>query len=198
MRSRSPRARLQGGLGAPRTGQPPQRRARGSRLDRRHRRGRPAAPPGKRRVGALSAVRPDRAGRHHPGDPVTTRFVVASRQFQDEYPVDLKKVPPQTPTSAGAPRDPSQRAIPPITGDVVLFIHGHSSSAEEAMPLVGPLLAAGGEPGPAGDPHLPRPAVQRVRVDDRAHRHRADRRLPVEHRLPDPRLHRGLRRRLRR
>ena len=49
-------------------------------------------------------------------------------------------MPPQTPTSAGAPPDPSQRAIPPITGDVVLFIHGHSSSAEEAMPLVGPLL----------------------------------------------------------
>ena len=72
--------------------------------------------------------------------PVTTRFVVASRQFQDEYPVKLEKVPPQTPTSAGAPQDPSQRAIPPITGDIVLFIHGHSSSAEEAMPLVGPLL----------------------------------------------------------
>jgi pimeloyl-ACP methyl ester carboxylesterase len=72
--------------------------------------------------------------------PVTTRFVVASRQFQDEYPVDLKKVPPQTQTSAGTPPGPSQRAIPPITGDVVLFIHGHSSSAEEAMPLVGPLL----------------------------------------------------------
>ena len=75
-----------------------------------------------------------------PVTPVTTRFVVASRQFQDEYPVKLAEVPPQTPTSAGAPPDPSQRAIPPITGDVVLFIHGHSSSAEEAMPLVGPLL----------------------------------------------------------
>ena len=72
--------------------------------------------------------------------PVTTRFVVASRQFQDEYPVKLDEVPSQTPTSAGAPPDPSERAIPPITGDVVLFIHGHSSSAEEAMPLVGPLL----------------------------------------------------------
>lgn len=75
-----------------------------------------------------------------PVTPVTTRFVVASRQFHDEYPVKLKEVPPSTPTSAGAPADPSQRAIPPITGDVVLFIHGHSSSAEEAMPLVGPLL----------------------------------------------------------
>jgi pimeloyl-ACP methyl ester carboxylesterase len=62
-----------------------------------------------------------------PVTPVTTRFVVASRQFQDEYPVKLKEVPPQ-------------RAIPPITGDIVFFIHGHSSSAEEAMPLVGPLL----------------------------------------------------------
>lgn len=72
--------------------------------------------------------------------PVTTRFVVASRQFQDEYPVDLEKVPPQTPTSARVPPGPSQRAIPPITENVVLFIHGHSSSAEEAMPLVGPLL----------------------------------------------------------
>jgi pimeloyl-ACP methyl ester carboxylesterase len=75
-----------------------------------------------------------------PATPVTTRFVVASRQFQDEYPVKLKEVPPQTPTSAGAPPDPSQRTIPLITGDIVLFIHGHSSSAEEAMPLVGPLL----------------------------------------------------------
>ena len=62
-----------------------------------------------------------------PVTPVTTRFMVASRQFQDEHPVELTEVPPQ-------------RAIPPITGDIVLFIHGHSSSAEEAMPLVGPLL----------------------------------------------------------
>ena len=72
--------------------------------------------------------------------PVTTRFVVASNQFQDEYPVNLQEVPPETPTSASAPADPSQRAIPPIPGDVIVFIHGHSSSAEEAMPLVGPLL----------------------------------------------------------
>ena len=97
-------ARLQGGLGAPRTGQPPQRGARRSGLDRCHRRGRPAGPAGERRVGALSAVRPDRAGRPTPVTPVTTRFVVASRQFQDEYPVKLKEVPPQTPTSAGRPR----------------------------------------------------------------------------------------------
>jgi pimeloyl-ACP methyl ester carboxylesterase len=59
--------------------------------------------------------------------PVTTRLMIASRQFHDDYPVNLKRLPPQ-------------RAIPPITGDIVLFIHGHSSSAEEAMPLVGPLL----------------------------------------------------------
>jgi pimeloyl-ACP methyl ester carboxylesterase len=59
--------------------------------------------------------------------PVTTRFMVASRQFEDEYPVKLKEVPPQ-------------RAIPPISGEIVLFIHGHSSLAEEVMPLVGPLL----------------------------------------------------------
>lgn len=62
-----------------------------------------------------------------PVTPVTTRFMVASRHVHDEYPVELTEVPPQ-------------RAIPTITGDVVLFIHGHSSSAEEAMPLVGPLL----------------------------------------------------------
>jgi len=62
-----------------------------------------------------------------PVTPVTTRFMVASRQFEDEYPVKLEEVPPE-------------RAIPPITGDVVLFIHGHSSLAEEALPLVGPLL----------------------------------------------------------
>ena len=72
--------------------------------------------------------------------PVTTRFVVASRQFQDEYAVNLNEVPTETPTSAGAPPDPSLRTIPPIPGDIVLFIHGHSSSAGEAMPLVGPLL----------------------------------------------------------
>ena len=51
-----------------------------------------------------------------PVTPVTTRFVVASRQFHDEYPVKLKEAPSETPTSAGAPPDPSQRAIPPITG----------------------------------------------------------------------------------
>jgi len=71
---------------------------------------------------------------------VTTRFMVASRQFEDDYPVVLDEVPPQNRTSAGAPPDPSLREIPQITGDVVLFIHGHSSVAEEAMPLVGPLL----------------------------------------------------------
>lgn len=69
-----------------------------------------------------------------PVTPVTTRFMVASRQFRDEYPVKLKEVPPQ-------------RTIPAITGDVVLFIHGHSSSAEEAMPLVGPLLEQAEERG---------------------------------------------------
>ena len=63
------RACLQGGLGAPGTGQPPPRGARRSRLDRCHRRGRSAAPAGERRLGAFSAVRPDRAGRHHPGHP---------------------------------------------------------------------------------------------------------------------------------
>ena len=72
--------------------------------------------------------------------PVTTRFVVASGRFQDEYPVKLHEVPPETPPSASAPRGSSQRVIPQIPGDVVLFIHGHSSSAEEAMPLIGPLL----------------------------------------------------------
>jgi pimeloyl-ACP methyl ester carboxylesterase len=75
-----------------------------------------------------------------PVTPVTTRFVVASRQFSDEYPVDLTKVPPETPTSSTAPATAGQRTMPTINGDVVLFIHGHSSSAEEAMPLVGPLL----------------------------------------------------------
>ena len=63
----------------------------------------------------------------NPVTPVTTRFMVASRHFQDEYQVKLEEVPPQ-------------RSIPPITGDIVLFIHGHSSLAEEAMPLVEPLL----------------------------------------------------------
>ena len=62
-----------------------------------------------------------------PVTPVTTRFMVASRQFEDEYPVALDEVPPA-------------RQIPSITGDIVLFIHGHSSVVEEAMPLVGPLL----------------------------------------------------------
>ena len=75
-----------------------------------------------------------------PVTPVTTRFVVASRLFHDEFPITLNEVPTETPTSAAAAPNPSQRAMPSINGDVVLFIHGHSSSAEEAMPLVGPLL----------------------------------------------------------
>ena len=62
-------SRLQGGLGAPRACEPPQSGARSSGLDRCHRRGRSAAPAGERRVGALSPVRPDRAGRHHARSP---------------------------------------------------------------------------------------------------------------------------------
>lgn len=58
---------------------------------------------------------------------VVTRYVVASRHITDNYPVDINAVPPD-------------RGLPTIVGDIILFIHGHSSSLEEAMPLIGPLL----------------------------------------------------------
>ena len=59
---------------------------------------------------------------------VVTRYLVASQRVFDEGSVDLTTIPPD----GGLPR---------IVGDVIIFIHGHSSSAEEAMPLIGPLLA---------------------------------------------------------
>ena len=59
---------------------------------------------------------------------VVTRYLVASQRVSDEATVDLATIPPD----GGLPR---------IVGDVIVFIHGHSSSAEEAMPLIGPLLA---------------------------------------------------------
>jgi pimeloyl-ACP methyl ester carboxylesterase len=59
--------------------------------------------------------------------PVVTRYVVASRHITDNYPVDIHAIPPD-------------RSLPLIVGDIILFIHGHSSSLEEAMPLIGPLL----------------------------------------------------------
>jgi pimeloyl-ACP methyl ester carboxylesterase len=62
------------------------------------------------------------------GIDVLTRYMVASRHIADDDPVDLRTVPPE-------------REHPLIIGDVVLFIHGHSSSVEEALTLAGPLLA---------------------------------------------------------
>lgn len=61
---------------------------------------------------------------------VVTRYVVASRSITDDHPADLTAIPPDRP-------------LPLIVGDIVLFIHGHSSSLEEAMPLAGPLMEQG-------------------------------------------------------
>lgn len=62
------------------------------------------------------------------GIDVVTRYMVASRHITDDYPSDLRTIPPD-------------REQPLVIGDVVLFIHGHSSSVEEAVTLAGPLLA---------------------------------------------------------
>jgi pimeloyl-ACP methyl ester carboxylesterase len=68
------------------------------------------------------------------GISVTTRYVVFSDQSKggitDNHPVpgDLRTIPPD-------------RDLPLIVGDVVLFIAGHSSSAEEAGGIAVPLLA---------------------------------------------------------
>jgi pimeloyl-ACP methyl ester carboxylesterase len=60
---------------------------------------------------------------------VTTRYVVFSKSITDNYPVPavLNTIPPD--------RDP-----PLIVGDIVLFIAGHSSSAEEAELIAKQLL----------------------------------------------------------
>jgi pimeloyl-ACP methyl ester carboxylesterase len=68
------------------------------------------------------------------GIDVTTRYMVASRDIADDHPVDI----------AAIPADPE---LPLIIGDVVLFIHGHSSSVEEAVTLAGPLLAQAADRG---------------------------------------------------
>lgn len=68
------------------------------------------------------------------GIDVVTRYVVASRDVTDNHPADVTTIPPD-------------RTLPLIIGDVILFIHGHSSSLEEVMPLVGPLLAQGAAQG---------------------------------------------------
>jgi pimeloyl-ACP methyl ester carboxylesterase len=65
---------------------------------------------------------------------VVTRYMVASRHVTDNYPVNINAVPPD-------------RGLPLTGGDIILFIHGHSSSLEEAMPLVGPLLKQAADKG---------------------------------------------------
>jgi pimeloyl-ACP methyl ester carboxylesterase len=76
------------------------------------------------------------------GINVTTRYIVASRpsyndmrDIPDNHPVDLTTIPPD-------------RDLPLIVGDVVLFIPGHSSSAEEALTLATPLVAQAAWPRP--------------------------------------------------
>lgn len=69
------------------------------------------------------------------GRRVVTRFFVASRNTPLEPLVDLND-PPLTPPPEPLP------AIPP-EDDVILFVHGHSSRAEEALPLVPHLLRLG-------------------------------------------------------
>jgi pimeloyl-ACP methyl ester carboxylesterase len=68
------------------------------------------------------------------GIPVRTRYMVASRQASDDRPADFDVMPPDA-------------RAPLILGDIVVFIHGHSSSLEEAMPLVEPMLARGAAQG---------------------------------------------------
>jgi len=68
------------------------------------------------------------------GIDVLTRYMVASRHITDEHPADLRTIPPD-------------REHPLIIGDVVLFIHGHSSSVEEAWTLAGPMLAQSDDRG---------------------------------------------------
>lgn len=64
------------------------------------------------------------------GHTVETRYIVASRHITDDHPVDLNTVPPD-------------RQLPLIIGDIILFIHGHSSRLEEAMSLIDPILNQG-------------------------------------------------------
>lgn len=64
------------------------------------------------------------------GRPVETRYIVASRHITDDHPVDLNTVPPD-------------RQLPLIIGDIILFIHGHSSRLEEATSLIDPILNQG-------------------------------------------------------
>ncbi len=61
---------------------------------------------------------------------VTTRYVVISDSADDSYPVDLGTLP--------VDQQPA-----PIDTDVVLYIHGHGSSAEEALSLADELLEQG-------------------------------------------------------
>lgn len=91
--------------------------------------------PPHRPVNVPSALYPQRNTTVQVGaKDVVTRYLVASYAAPDDDPVDLTAVP----------RD---RGLPRISGDVIVFIHGHSSSAEEAMPLIGPLLAQASEQG---------------------------------------------------
>lgn len=64
------------------------------------------------------------------GHSVDARYIVASRHITDDHPVDLNSVPPE-------------RQLPLIIGDIILFIHGHSSRLEEAMSLIEPVLNQG-------------------------------------------------------
>jgi pimeloyl-ACP methyl ester carboxylesterase len=71
---------------------------------------------------------------------VVTRYIVASRHITEKYPVAAAAIPPDPIDTVPPDPDP-----PLIVGDIILFIHGHSSSSEEAMPLVGPLLKQAGD-----------------------------------------------------
>ena len=69
------------------------------------------------------------SGRTFTTQNVTTRYVVFSNSITDNYPVPavLNTIPPD-------------RDLPLIVGDIVLFIAGHSSSAEEAEGIAKQLL----------------------------------------------------------
>ena len=117
--------------------------------------------------------------------PVVTRYFVASRHITDHYTVDVNAHP------AGVRGSLDRRRHHPLHPRPQLLGGGSAAAGRSAAP-------AGVCQGPPRDARRHGPSVQRILVDDRAHNDRPVGRFPVEFGLSDPRLHRGLHRRLRR
>lgn len=71
------------------------------------------------------------------GLQLPTRFFIAS--------TDAEQVDPVTPSRRSAPPDPTPSV--PAGHEVILFLHGHSSGAEEAVEIIPHLLKEGAERG---------------------------------------------------